>query len=81
MDEIKEKIHSAYNSIQSVIHINGGDIEIKNISDNLNIDVELSGLFHTKRFDDAAIQKIENLFKHQVPEINNLNFKIKEFKY
>lgn len=81
MDRINKKIENAYNSIHSFIHLTGGDIEIKNISNNLNIDVELSGSFHSKPFDNIAIQKIENLFRHQVPEINNINFKVKEFKH
>lgn len=74
MESIKEKIETVYNSIQTFIHINGGDIKIKNISDDFNIDIELSGLFHTKPFDKTVINRIENLFRVQIPEIKKINF-------
>ncbi len=80
MDEIKKKIESANNTIHSFIYANGGDIKILNISDDLKIDVELSGLFHMKPFEEPQMKRIEDLFKKYVPEIQKVNFTINNKK-
>lgn len=76
MVEIKKKIEYANNIIHSFIHVNGGDIRIKKISKDLEIDVELSGLFHMRRFNEQDMIRIESMFKRYVSEIQKVNFTI-----
>ncbi len=76
MVEIKKKIESANSAIHSFVYVNGGDLKITNISEDIKIDVELSGLFHMKPFDKHDLARIECMFKRYVPEIQKVNFTI-----
>jgi Fe-S cluster biogenesis protein NfuA len=74
MDKIKKKIESANSTIHSYVYANGGDMKLLHISDDMKIDIELSGIFHMKTFEESEMKKIENLFRRYVPEIQKVNF-------
>jgi Fe-S cluster biogenesis protein NfuA len=71
--EIEEKIRETIKKVRPYLVADGGDIEIKEITDDLTVKVELQGACGTCPFSLFTLKNgVEQALKKEVPEIKEV---------
>jgi Fe-S cluster biogenesis protein NfuA len=71
--EIEEKIRETIKKVRPYLVADGGDIEIKEITDDLTVKVELQGACGTCPFSLFTLKNgVEQALKKEVPEVKEV---------
>jgi Fe-S cluster biogenesis protein NfuA len=73
MTELKEKIEIALNSMRPFLQADGGDVELVNVTDEMEVQLRLLGNCSSCEMSHMTMRAgIENGLKSAIPQIKNV---------
>lgn len=73
MTELKEKIEIALNSMRPFLQADGGDVELVNVTDDMEVQLRLLGNCSSCEMSHMTMRAgIENGLKSAIPQIKNV---------